>query len=102
MDSQPDTFYFYAGQHYRVGEVEIWKDGDYLYVQVDLDGSYQMTESHLNVLLTGYSGTPAFGLFPWTADHDPKVNTHMYKVAWNPQWSGQELNISLHGVVGPF
>ncbi|MDZ4181625.1 MAG: hypothetical protein U1B83_02015, partial [Candidatus Cloacimonadaceae bacterium] len=51
--STPSTFYFYAAQHYRVGEVDIWKDAGKLYVNVRLDAPYQMTESHLNVQLGG-------------------------------------------------
>lgn len=98
----PQTYYFYAGQHYKVGEVEIWKDGNFLYVQTDLIAPYEMAESHLNVQLTGYSGPPAFGLFPYTMDHTPHVTTYTYQVPWQPAWDNMELNISLHGVVGPF
>ncbi len=100
--TQPQTFYFYAGQHYRVGEAQVWKDASFLYVQIDLDNPYEMTESHLNVQLQGYSGTPSFGLFPYKANHTPKVSTYQYKVPFKSEWVGQNLSIALHGVVGPF
>jgi hypothetical protein len=97
-----ETFYFYAGQHYRVGTAKISKDAGFMYVKIELDGNYQMTESHLNVSLDPYSGTPAFGLFPYKASHSPRVSTYQYKVAWKPMWDNVDLNIALHGVVGPF
>ena len=101
-DVMPQTFYFYAAQHYRVGEVEIWKDGNYLYVDVALDSPYEMQQSHLNVQLMGYSGAPAFGNFLYTMSHDPKVTSYLYQVPWQSEWNGMELNIALHGEVGPF
>lgn len=101
-DNSPDTFYFYAAQHYRVGEVKVWKDANSLYVQIDLDGNYEMQQSHLNVQLTGYSGNPAFGLFPYKVTHSPRVKNYTYQIPWNAAWTGNELNISLHGEVGPF
>lgn len=100
--AMPQTFYFYAAQHYKVGEVEIWKDGMTLYVEVNLDAPYEMQQSHLNVQLTGYSGPPSFGLFPYTMSHNPRVTTYLYAVPWNNVWDGMELNIALHGEVGPF
>lgn len=36
------TFYFYAAQHYRVGEAKIWKDASKLYVKIDLNAPYKM------------------------------------------------------------
>lgn len=96
------TFYFYAAQHYRVGEAKISKVGSNLLVEITLDGVYKMEESHLNVSLNSYSGNPAFGQFPYKATHSPRVSTYTYTVPWNAQWNDQELNIALHGVVGPF
>jgi len=100
--TNPQTYFFYAAQHYRVGEVDIWKDANYLYVQIDLDNPYQMQQTHLNVKLTGYSGPPAFGLFPYTMAHNPRVTTYTYMVPWQSAWDNMELNVSLHGEVGPF
>lgn len=95
----PQTYFFYAGQHYKAGEVEIWKAGDSLFVQCNMMNGWEATGSHLNVQLTGYTGAPAFGLFPYTASFDPAVGTFMYNVPWNPAWDGMELNISLHADV---
>lgn len=96
------TFYFYAAQHYRVGEAKIWKDASKLYVKIDLNAPYQMQQTHLNVQTTGYSGNPSFGLFPYKATHDPKVNTYTYQVPWQAVWNNVDLKVALHGEVGPF
>lgn len=101
-ESAQQTFYFYAAQHYRVGEAKIWKDAGFMYVKIDLDAPYKMSETHLNVQLQGYSGNPAFGLFPYTATHDPLANTYTYQVPWQAVWNNADLKVALHGVVGPF
>jgi hypothetical protein len=99
----PSKFYFYAAQHYRVGEVEIWKDNSFLYVEINMDAPYEMAQSHLNVKLTGYSGSPSFGLFPYTMSHNPRVTgSYLYQIPWQSAWDNNELNIALHGEVGPF
>jgi hypothetical protein len=95
----PQTFYFYAGQSYKCGEVQIWKEGDLLKVQANMMNTWMLYDSHLNVNLTGYSGPPAFGGFPWTATHDPAVNTYTYSAPWDTAWDNMELSIALHGVV---
>jgi hypothetical protein len=96
---QPQTYYFYAGQYYKAGEVQIWKAGDSLFVQCNMMNGWEATGSHLNVQLTGYTGSPSFGLFPYTAAFDPAVGTFTYNVPWNSEWDGMELNISLHADV---
>lgn len=95
----PQTYYFYAGQTNKAGEAQIWKEGDYLKVQVDMMNGWMLSGSHLNVQLTGYVGSPSFGLFPYMAIHDPITNTYTYSVPWNNAWDGMELNIALHGDV---
>lgn len=93
----PQTYYFYAGQYYKAGEVNIWKAGDSLFVQCNLMNGWEVSGSHLNVQLTDYMGSPAFGNFPYTASFDPAVGMFTYNVPWDPAWNDMELNICLHG-----
>jgi hypothetical protein len=95
----PETFYFYAGQHFRVGEVYIWKDADWIFVEADLDGEYEMEEAHLNIQLdVGLIGT-APGQYPWKEEFDPFTGDYTFQVAWDPAWNDAELCVALHGVV---
>jgi hypothetical protein len=87
------TFGFYAAQWYKVGEVDIWKDGDYLYIEVRLAPGYVMNENHVNVQtsLDDYPSPSktAFGQYPFTAGSIP----------WNSDWDDEDLYIAVHGVV---
>jgi len=93
----PQTYYFYAGQSYKCGEVQIWKEGGFLKVQLDMMNNWQVTGTHLDVSLQGFVGSPAFGLFPYAADHSLFATTYTYNVPWNSDWDGMQLNICLHG-----
>ncbi len=93
------TFYFYAGQHYRVGEVYISRDAGYLYVQVVLDNTYLLAESHLNVQLDEYLLGSAPGQFPYIVEHDPYASGYIFSIPWDPAWTDQELCVALHGTV---
>jgi hypothetical protein len=95
----PHTFYFYAGQSYKCGEVQIWKDGTNLKVQINMMNNWLMSGSHLNVQLTDYVGSPAFGLFPYPMSYNPITNAYTYSVPWNTTWDGKLLRIALHADV---
>jgi len=95
----PQTYYFYAGRYYKCGEVQIWKDGTDLKVQIGMIDGWYMSQSHLNVQLTGFVGSPSFGLFPYTAPYDPITQNYTYTIPWNSAWDGMELNIALHADV---
>lgn len=95
----PQTYYFYAGQSYKCGEVDIWKEGDYLKIDIDMMNGWLMERSHINVQLMGYVGPPAFGLFPYTYEYDPMADGDIISIDWNPAWDGMELNISVHADV---
>ena len=100
-----ETFYFYAAQTHRVGEVEIWKDGDQLYLEIKLDEGFTMSESHVNVarseeeLTAGPGNGLAFGTWPYTAAHEPAVPTYKYTIDWEEEWDDQDLYIAVHGEV---
>lgn len=96
---EQETFYFYAAQHYRVGEVYISRDGSTLYVDIGLDEGYELEdwEWHLNVQLEGYSGNPEFGNF--NCNDYIIEGTASAEVPWDPEWDDQVLCIAVHGVV---
>lgn len=98
-EMQPQTYYFYAGQSYKCGEVNIWKDGDWLKVEIDMMNDWEMTGSHVNVKLTGYRESPAFGNFPYTMDHDPATGYYLYEIPWNSDWDAMQLNVAVHADV---
>jgi predicted ribosomally synthesized peptide with SipW-like signal peptide len=110
------TFYFSAGQTHRVGEVNIWKDDEFLYIEIKLDddppnddhpSEYVMSESQVNVVtslaeLTALPGNGlAFGTWPYKEDYDPKATEDQYVIPWDNNWDGKELYIGVHaGVCG--
>jgi hypothetical protein len=99
--AEKQTFFFYAGQHYRVGEVDIWKDGSNLYIDIRLVPGVVMTESHVNVQLDNseYTTPAAFGTWPY--DDDDRVSDYLYEIPWNNDWDDEDLYIGVHGVVCP-
>jgi hypothetical protein len=100
-----ETFYLYAGQEYRAGELDVWRDDDYLYVQYILDDGVTMSETHLhiNTSLDGIpqnNGNPIPGQFEYKEDHNPSVNGYLYTIPWDDEfWDGQDLYIAAHAVV---
>lgn len=95
----PQVFYFYAGQFYRVGEVEISRDAGNLLVEVLLDAGFYLSEAHLKVStesLTGTSSAP--GQFPYKVE-DLWTGAYTFAVPWNDDWNQVPLFIALHGVV---
>ena len=99
-DMNPQVFYFYAGQHYKSGEVEVWKENDDLKVKVVMMNNWEMTEAQLNVKLNGYAGAPAFGRFPYKMMFDPILaDDYTFTIPWDMNWDNMELSIALHGDV---
>ena len=107
-DETIQTFYLYADQKYRVGvlNVNVSKDGDYLYVEYDLDDGYNMSVSHLHVAtsLGGFPNggdNPPPGHFAYSKNHDgPDVTGYTYdEILWDESWDGVDLYIGAHAVV---
>ena len=103
---EPTTFYLYAAQHYRAGELYVWKDEDdsHLYVEYDLDDGYTMSKSHLhvNTSLEGIpqnNGNPPPGQFDYSEDHNPRVTEYTYGIPWDSAWDGIDLYIAAHAIV---
>ena len=86
------TFFFYSHLT-RVGEVDIWKDNDFLYIQINLDSGYTLSESHIDVRLSKPRSI-AFGTYPYSADANGYA-----KIPWQTSWTGKALYIVVHGVV---
>lgn len=95
----PETFYFYAGQSYKCGEVDIWKEGDYLKIDIDMMNGWLMERAHLKIQLMGFQQVPSFGLFPYPYEFDPMSDGEILSIPWNIDWDGMELNIALHADV---
>lgn len=102
----PQTFYLFAGQHYWVGELYVWKDSNYLYVKYNLDeDNYSMSESQLHVatLLDGIphtkNGNPIPGQFDYSKQYDPTEPHDLYQIDWDSDWDNVDLYIAAHAVV---
>jgi hypothetical protein len=102
------TFYLYAGQFYRVGELNIWKDNDHLYVQYDLDEGFEMEETQLHIATTlndipqttgGNPGNPIPGQFDYKTEYDPFPQQDTYQIDWDSSWNNIDLYIAAHGVI---
>ena len=104
-DETIQTFYLYADQEYRVGELYVSKDSSYLYVEYYLDDGYDMSVSHLHVAtsLDGIpqtpSGNPKIGNFEYNGEHDPRVTEYTYTMPWDSAWDGIDLYIAAHADV---
>jgi hypothetical protein len=89
-----------------VGDVEVWNDGEYLYVKyVVTDEEWCLTETHLHVFLDNIwyrdiphkNGNPIPGRFAYKGRHDCVDGvTYTIPLAWDP---GTEIFIAAHGVV---
>lgn len=100
----PETFYLYAGQYYRAGELDVWKADGYLYVQYDLDDGVVMSETHLHIATSlddfpNEGNNPPPGLLDYGEDHDPEVDGYLYTIPWDESWNCQDLYIAAHAVV---
>lgn len=113
VDSDVHTFYYYAAQSYRVGEVDIWRneDGDLrIHIRLedpdgnplydDLGDLIVTDESHVNVQLDDeeYSPPAQFGQWPYSQEHEGATEVN-YTIPWESEWEDQVLYIAVHSVV---
>ena len=104
---QPTTqtaFYLYAGQHYKVGVLNISKDDTNLIIEYDLDDGFDMEETQLHIATTLDSipqnnGNPTPGQFQYKQTHDPSVTEYTYTIPWDSSWDDIDLYIAAHAVV---
>jgi len=96
----PQTYYLYAGKHYKSGEVMVWKESDFLKVKIMMLDNWQMTEAKMDVKLSGFSGAPAFGKFAYKVNFDPALqDDHTFSIPWNSSWDNMEMSIAIKGDV---
>jgi hypothetical protein len=89
-----------------VGEVQVWNDGDYLYVQYVLNDGFCLTETHLHVFLDATifsdvphkNGNPIPGKFDYKSENNDCVSAVTYEIplTWPPDTS---LCIAAHAAV---
>jgi hypothetical protein len=99
-----------------VGEVNVWNDGEYLYVEYIVDADLTPTDpsddgvptliyqTHLAVATSvagipqSKKGNPIPGQFPYSTNHDPGVGEFIYQIPL--EWEiGEELYVAAHSVV---
>ena len=85
-----------------VGNVDVWNDGDYLYVQYVTSGGWCLTETHLHVAtsmeaIPQRNGNPVPGQFDYKAEHDC-ITQYPYTIPlnWDPCTN---VYIAAHAVV---
>ncbi len=116
-NNSTSTFYFYAGQHYKVGEVDVSKSEGFLNIDIRLLDGFDFNvkddgelEVHINIAadrdtFMDIQGQPwSFGNWPFPDNstlytYDQATNTYSYSIPWESVWDNQELFIGVHGKV---
>ncbi len=99
------TFYLYAGQFHRVGQLNVSNDDNYLNITYDLMNGFTMQESQVHVATTlseipqTAGGNPVIGNFDHKNDYDPYLQKHTVQIDWDSDWNDEELFIAAHAVV---
>jgi len=99
------SFYLYAGQFFKVGELNVWKNNDYLYIQYELDEGFEMEETQLHIAITldgipqTGNGNPIPGQFDHKRLYDPYPQSDTYQIDWDSSWNNIDLYIAAHGVI---
>jgi hypothetical protein len=85
------------------GDILIWNDKEYLYVEYMTEGTWVITETHLDVeldadLIPQKNGNPRPGHFEFNTVHDPPVTEYTYviELLWEPE---TQVYIAAHAVV---
>ena len=93
-----------AGQNIKVGIVDVWNDGDNLYVKYDItEEGWCLTETHLHVAISledipQKNGNPPPGKFDYKDEHEC-VTEFLYAISLNGWKVSTELFIAAHAVV---
>jgi hypothetical protein len=105
IEGDPDVYPLYAGQNILVGHIEVWDDGDDLYVNyVITEEGWFLTETHVQVskdfasFPKNRSGNVAPGQFAYKMKHDPAVTEYALDPIDISHWEG-EIVIAAHAVV---
>jgi hypothetical protein len=103
-EGDPFVIDLIAGQHIHAGDVEVWNDGENLYVKFIATGDWCIMETHVHVAtaLEGIpqkNGNPIPGQFDYSAEYYPCTqNPDRYQIplTWDP---GDTVYIAVHAVV---
>lgn len=91
-----------AGQHTKVGDVEVSDDDNFLYIKFSTVNDFCLTETHLHIAeneedIPQKNGNPIPGKFEYKEEHDcVKENTYEVPIAWA---QGTQLAIAAHAEV---
>jgi hypothetical protein len=94
-----------AGQSIPAGSVVVENDAQYLYVTYQTDGTWLITETHLDVatrpedLKQTSKGNAVPGRFAYKSEHDPGVTTVTHTIDLTAWPSGTQLFLAAHSVV---
>jgi hypothetical protein len=87
-----------AGQHINVGDVRVWNDDGYLYVQYNTTGDWWIEETHLYVGENPPT-TAAPGQFPYLNENLDGANTDLYTIPLDGWGPGTQLYGAAHAKV---
>lgn len=95
-----------ASQHYDVGDVTIWNDADFLYVEYKLSIIWlRLYQTHLHVAtsledIPQSNGNAIPGQFAYKTTHKRWVQNYTYQVPLDESWeTGTELYIASHATI---
>ena len=101
---EPKVVDLIAGQHMDAGDVTVWNDGSFLYVQYSTAGGWALVETHLAVATSLSSipqtrrGNPKVGHFSYRMMHS-YVDEYTYVIGLGDWSVGTEIYIAAHAVV---
>ncbi len=92
-----------AGQYTDVGDLNVYEEDGFLYVEYKTDSGWLMSETHLHVAtnlddIPQANGNPIPGQFEFKREYSPKTDFDVYKISLSNFDSGT-LYIAAHAVV---
>ena len=96
-----------AGQHYDVGDVTVWNDNEFLYVNYAVQYVWlRLVWTHLHVATTldgipqNKNGIPVPGKFEYKVQHPRWIQDYTVKIPLDDSWlPGTEVCIAAHSVI---
>ncbi|MFO7587944.1 MAG: hypothetical protein R6X22_07700, partial [Gemmatimonadota bacterium] len=96
----------FAGQYTDVGDVFVWNDADYVYVEFTIDSGWCMTESHASVVadvadFPQKNGNPIPGKFEKNSEYTECTDTESYAFDLTDLGvgAGDPVHVAVHAVV---
>lgn len=94
-----------AGQHYDVGNVKVWRDGDILYVKYETIEGWYITETHVEIAFSDLTeipqknGNPTPGKFTYSIEHTTPVTEYTEEIDLAPLGGQTPRYIAAHAAV---